>query len=115
MQTIDDAFSALFWVAITVPLIALWIAGFWDLAHRDDLSVFRKAVWVVILIVTFYIGLAVYFATRPLRPPAGKGTSRTVPRASRIVAELEELAAKQEAGQLTDDAYLSRKRELLSL
>lgn len=115
MQDIDDAFSALFWVAIAAPLVALWVAAFWDLARRRDLSVFRKAVWAAIFILTFYVGLAIYFATRPLRPPAGKGTSRTTPRASGIVTQLEELSESRRADGITEDAYVARKRELLGL
>ena len=115
MQAIDDALQVLLWVAFTAPLVALWIAGFWDLAHRDDLSVFRKAVWGSLFVLTLYVGLAIYFATRPVRPPAGKGNSETVPRASAIVAELETLSAARQTNQITEEAFLSRKRELLGL
>ena len=115
MQMIDDAFPVLLWVGLTAPLIALWVAGFWDLAHRSDLSVLRKAVWAALFVLTLYIGLALYFATRPVRPPAGKGTTQTVPRASGIVTELESLSEARNVNEMNDDAFLERKRELLGL
>jgi hypothetical protein len=115
MQSIDEALTALLWVAFTAPLIALWVAGFWDLAHRKDLTVYRKAVWAALFILTLYIGIAVYFIMRPVRPPAGKGYSHTVPRASGIVTELESLTVARTAGEITDDAFIARKRELLGL
>ena len=115
MQAIDDGLQVLLWVAFTAPLIALLVAGFWDLAHRDDLAVFRKAVWGALFVLTLYVGLAIYFAMRPVRPPAGKESSGTVPRASAIVAELETLSAARQADEITEDAFLSRKRELLGL
>lgn len=115
MDSIDDALQVLLWVAFSAPLIALWIAGFWDLAHRDDFTVYRKAVWAALFILTLYIGIAVYFAMRPVRPPAGKGNSQTVPRASTIVAELETLSAAKQADEIAEDTFLARKRELLGL
>lgn len=115
MQTVDEALSVLLWIGFTAPLIALWVAGFWDLAHRSDLSVFRKAVWGALFVLTLYVGIAIYFVTRPVRPPAGKGTSQTAPRASRIVSELESLSVSRSANELTDDEFLDRKRELLGL
>ena len=115
MQTIDDAFPVLLWVGFTAPLVALWVAGFWDLAHRSDLSVLRKAVWAALFVLTLYIGLALYFATRPVKPPSGKGTSQTVPRASGIVAELESLSDARNANEMSDDTFVERKRELLGL
>ena len=115
MDTVDDALNVLLRVAFLAPLVALWVAGFWDLAHRKDLSVFRKAVWAALFILTLYIGLAFYFAMRPVSPPAGKGTNHTVPRASRVVTELESLAVTHRAAEITDDAFLTRKRELLGL
>jgi uncharacterized membrane protein len=114
MQSID-AFTALLWLAFTAPLIALWVAGFWDLVHRHDLTVYRKAVWAALFILTLYIGLALYFVMRPVRPPSGKDNSRTVPRASGIVTDLESLAVEHERGEIADDAFLARKRELLGL
>lgn len=115
MDSVDDALEVLLWVGFTAPLIALWIAGFWDLAHRKDLSVFRKAVWGALFVLTLYIGLVVYFAIRPVRLPAGKGNSQTVPRASGIVTELEALSASHRSGGITDDAFVARKQELLGL
>ena len=115
MKDIDSALSALRWVAFAAPLIALWVAGFWDLVHRKDLTVKRKAVWAALFIFTLYIGLAIYFIMRPVRPPAGKGNSATVPRASGIVTELESLSVARKAGEITEDAFVARKQELLGL
>jgi hypothetical protein len=115
MDSIDDALQVLLWVAFSAPLIALWIAGFWDLAHRDDFTMYRKAVWAALFVLTLYIGLAVYFAMRPVRPPAGKGNSRSVPRASAIVAELESLSTARRADEITQVEFTDRKRELLGL
>ena len=115
MGTVDDALGVLLWVAFTAPLVALWIAGFWDLARRDDLTVYRKAVLAALFILTLYIGLAIYFVMRPVRPPAGKGNSQTVPRASAIVAELESLSTARKTDEIAQAEFTDRKRELLGL
>jgi hypothetical protein len=113
MPQLDD--SAILWVAITLPLVALWIAAFWDLTFRSDLPMPRKLLWGLVMVITVYVGIAAYFASRPVPEPAGKNLGDSVPRTSAVVTDLENLSTAHKAGTLPDDAYLAQKRELLGL
>lgn len=105
----------LLWIAITIPLIALWVAVLWDLFRRKDLPIGRKAVWVVVIILTAYIGIAIYFVVRPIPDPPGKSATHSVPRASAIVTELEDLVRRNAAGELSEAEFTNTKRHLLGL
>lgn len=102
-------------VAIAVPLVLLWIAALVEIVSRKDLSVAKKALWIAVVIIANYVGVAAYYVARPLRPPEGKRYGETVPRSSAIVEELERLSARQTTDPLPEDEYLSRKRRLLGL
>lgn len=113
VPTLDN--SVILWVAITLPLLALWVAAYWDLVFRSDLPVFRKLVWGGVIFVTAYVGIAAYFLSRPIPEPDGKNLGTSVPRTSAIVTDLEQLKAAHTAGTMSDDAYLAQKRNLLGL
>lgn len=107
--------SVILWVAVTLPLLALWIAAYWDLVFRSDLPLVRKILWGTAIFFTAYIGIAAYFLSRPIPEPPGKNLGESVPRTSAIVTDLERLSEENRAGTLTDESYLARKRELLGL
>ncbi len=109
------AFDTFTLVALTLPLVALWVAAFWDIARRRDLSVTRKLAWSVVIIVTAYIGIAVYAIMRPIPPPPGKVNAATLPRASAIVGSLEHLVAAHANGDISDSDFDASKREILGL
>ncbi len=111
----DFEAHGLLWVAIAIPLIALWVAVLWDLYRRKDLSIGRKAVWAALIIVTAYVGIAIYFAVRPIPDPPGKSSTHTVARASAIVTELEDLVRRNTNGELSESEFSATKRQLLGL
>ena len=68
-----------------------------------------------LIILTLYIGVALYFIMRPMPAPEGKRYDATVPRTSALVAEIERLHAMHEDGEIDDEAYLAAKNDLLDV
>jgi hypothetical protein len=110
-----NAIDSVMWIALTLPLIALWVVAFWDLVRRRDLGPARKIAWAVAFVLTAYIGIAVYAIVRPTPPPPGKARSATLPRASAIVQELETLVAAHTEGTVDDATFDTQKRRILGL
>lgn len=115
MAGFGDSLGPLLIIGLFVPLLALWIVAYVDLARRSTLSVARKGLWAVAMFFGAYFGIAAYFLMRPVAPPVGKEPSATSPRSSAIVTDLETLRQDHTNGVLTDDDYLARKRDLLGL
>ena len=109
------AIDTLMWVALTLPVIAIWVVAFWDLTRRKDLRLVGKVAWAVAIIFTAYIGIAAYAIMRPIPPPDGKVSAKTTPRASAIVGALETLVAAHAAGSVTDASFDMQKRQILGL
>lgn len=109
------ALDTLALVALTLPLIALWVAAFWDIARRRDLSVVRKLTWSLIIVLTAYIGIAIYAIARPVPPPPGKVDAATLARASAIVGALEQLVSTHANGEVSDEQFKIAKRDILGL
>jgi hypothetical protein len=103
------------WVALTLPLIALWVMAFWDIVRRPDLGPIRKMGWALAIVLTAYIGIAVYAIMRPIPEPPGKVRNATLPRASAIVGSLESLVAAHGDGTLSDESFELEKRTILGL
>lgn len=112
MDLLDSALRPVLLIGLIIPLFIFWILAFVDLARRKDLAASKKAVWAAAMFFGGYIGIAFYFALRPIPPPAGKDVNATVPRSSAIVSELETLQASHDEGEFSDDNYLTRKRGL---
>jgi hypothetical protein len=115
LDDLETAADVLLVIAITIPLFLLWVAVIVDLLRRKDLSIGKKLMWLVIVVVTVYIGVVLYFIFRPVPPPSGKREHDKDDRASAIVAGIEVLHVQHDAGDISDDAYLNAKRELLGL
>lgn len=103
------------WVAIFIPLILLYMASIVDLYKRDDLSVARKAVWVVVIVLTVYVGVALYYLFRPPNTPEGKRHSDTAEWTATVVDQLDDLRNAHARGEISDDVFLDRKRQVLGL
>ncbi|MGI9528575.1 MAG: PLDc N-terminal domain-containing protein [Acidimicrobiia bacterium] len=103
------------WVAIFIPLILLFVASFVDLYRRKDLSVLRKLAWVAVIVLTLYIGVALYYLLRPPRTPVGKRSGETKEGTKSIVDQLEGLRRSHDRGELDDAAFLEAKRGVLGL
>ena len=115
MQLFDESVNAVAVIAIFVPLMLLWLAAFVDLFRRKDISVSRKALWAALIVLTAYIGIAIYFIARPIREPEGKRYGTTAPRTRGIVDGIEGLRVQHEDGSIDNDTYLTKKRLLLGL
>jgi hypothetical protein len=115
LDWIETAADVLLLIAITIPLILLWVAVIVDLLRRKDLSIVKKVMWLAIVVVTVYVGVVLYFIFRPIPPPSGKREHDEVDQASAIVASIEVLHLQHEVGDISDVAYLDAKRELLGL
>jgi Phospholipase_D-nuclease N-terminal len=102
-------------VAIAIPLLLLLVVAVVDIVRRKDLTVVRKVLWIALIALTAYVGLAIYFIARPPRAPEGKRYGSTEPRSSTVVDQLEHLRSDRRTGALDDDTYLVRKREILGL
>lgn len=110
-----SALDPVVWVAIFIPLILLFIASLVDLFRRSDLSVVRKLVWVAIILLTAFIGIALYYLVRPPRTPVGKRSGTTKEHTKTIVDQLEDLRESHDRGELDDAAFLEAKREVLGI
>lgn len=96
-------------LVLAVPLIVLWVWAIVDAIRRPDLSPFRRAAWVGILLLVPIVGLAVYAVVRPPRArrlgvsdEAGAGTA----------AALVDAAEANRRGDLSDDDYRRTVDEL---
>ena len=110
---LGDAGAVVTLVAITLPLIALWVVAYWDLTRRDDLGNTKKVLWGLAMFVLSYIGILAYAIARPAPQPAGKAADATVPESSRKVAALEELVGAHRDGTLPDAEFEAEKRRIL--
>jgi hypothetical protein len=115
LRDIEITAEILLVIAIVVPLFLLWIAAFIDLVRRKDLGIGKKLMWGVIVVFSAHVGVLLYFIFRPIPPPSGKRLLDRNDRASGIVTAIERLHTEHDAGDLSDSAYLTAKRNLLGL
>ena len=115
LNDLETAADVLLVIAITVPLFLLWVAVIVDLLRRKDLSIGKKLMWFVIVVLTVHIGVVLYFIFRPIPPPSGKREHDKDERASAIVTSIELLHVQHSTGDISNNAYLYAKRELLGL
>ena len=105
------AFVVWFWFVITIVA---------DLFRRHDISGWAKAIWVIVLIFTSYIGVLIYLITQ------GRGMAeRNVQQAHaardelrRVVGfsvadELGKLDQLRKAGSITDDEFVRLRAKLV--
>ena len=105
------AFVVWFWLAITI---------FADLFRRHDISGWAKALWVIFVLLTSYLGIIVYLITQ------GRGmTERNLQQAQaardelrRVVGfsvadELGKLDQLRKAGSITDGEFVRLRAKLV--
>ena len=63
-------------VLVVVPVVALSLYSFVDVARRDDLSGGRKAAWVAFVAFVPLVGGGLYLIFRPARPEDMRGFGR---------------------------------------
>jgi hypothetical protein len=111
--TVDASFLLI--ALVLVPLLVLWIVAlFHILVRRRDLSVGRKAIWSVLVIVVPYIGLLIYAALRPPRSPTPTGGEDQTAAGSAI-EELAQLVTAHEDGSITDEEFAHHKYAVFGL
>ena len=97
-----------------VPLLLLWAVALWDNWRRTSRSAGAKIAWSAAVLLLPVVGVAVYFATRPVPPPNGRerpGEATT----SGIVDELRELQNAHGRSDLDDEEFAAEKARLFGL
>ena len=107
--------STLLSALVLIPLAILWMmALFHILARRRDLSTPRKIIWSGLVVLVPYLGVLMYGALRPPRPPTPSGGED--PTASG--AAIEQLAKLVDAhgdGSINDEEFSEAKAAVFGL
>jgi len=111
----DGVLDQLIILGLVVPMISMWLVAYVDIARRRDLKPTRKILWAAVIFFVPYIGVLAYVAWRPMAPMFGAGSHGTTPRSSVLVADIESLRQDHLNGAITDESYLSKKRDMLGL
>ena len=98
-------------VLVSLPMVALLLYMLVEVARRPDLSVTRRVVWIVLLILVPVVALGVYIVVRPPRAAHITGEDADASRAEQIVV----LAEARQRGELSDDDYHERVGAIASL
>jgi Phospholipase_D-nuclease N-terminal len=62
-------FWDVFWLLlIFIPLLLVWTFTIADIFRRDDLSGVAKAAWMIVVILTPFLGSLIYLVFRPSTP-----------------------------------------------
>ena len=97
------------------PLVLLWIVALVHiLGQRHDLSFGRKAIWSSVVIVVPYIGLLIYAALRPPRPPTPTGGEDQTA-VGTAIKQLSRLVTAHADGSITDEEFAQRKYAVFGL
>jgi hypothetical protein len=100
---------------VLIPLVVLWMAALFHIVvRRHDLSVPRKAIWSGLVILVPYLGVLLYAALRPPRPPTPTGGEDPTA-ASTAIEQLAGLVDAHDAGSITDQEFSQRKAAVFGL
>lgn len=108
----DSPFWNALWVLlIVIPVVTLWVLALVDLVWRGDLGGWRKALWLLVILVVPVIGVLVYVVMRPRRaaPMTFEPTQWEMASATE---QLRSLAALHEAGKLSDAEFAAAQARL---
>lgn len=105
------AFVVWFWLLITI---------FSDLFRRHDISGWVKAIWVIVVLLTSYIGVFIYLITQgrgmaernAQQAQAARDELRRVVGFS-VADEISKLDQLKKAGSITDDEYARLRSRLV--
>lgn len=81
--------TLLFILLFGIPLLLLWIAIGVDLIGRDDISIGKKAIWSVAVLLLAEIGAIAYLVSRPIRFPEEAGRQEEDPQVARLLEAAE--------------------------
>lgn len=100
---------------VLIPLVVLWLAALFHIVvRRRDLSVLRKATWSGLVILVPYIGVLLYAALRPPRPPTPTG-GEDPSAAGAAIEHLARLVDAHDLGSITDQEFSQRKAAVFGL
>ena len=100
---------------VIVPLVILWIAALFHIVlRRPDLSFGRKAIWSGLVVLVPYVGVLMYTALRPPRPPTPTGGEDQTA-AGTAIEELARLVDAHNGGAITDEEFSQRKAAVFGL
>jgi hypothetical protein len=100
---------------VLIPLVVLWVAALFHIVvRRHDLSVPRKAIWSGLVILVPYLGVLLYAALRPPRPPTPTGGEDPTA-AGTAIEQLAGLVDAHDAGSITDQEFSLRKAAVFGL
>jgi len=93
-------FWDVFWLLlIFIPLLLIWTFAIVDIFQREDLTGWRKTVWIVVVLLLPFIGTFLYLIFRP--------RDVTPDRTISILSDL------HERGALSDEEYAAEMTRLL--
>ncbi len=55
-------------LAVVIPLVLLWVFTLRDVFKREDLHGPATVMWVLVIILLPFLGMVIYFVTRPPTP-----------------------------------------------
>ena len=120
----ETTFWDVFWY---MAIFFLWIMFFWifitvvaDIFRRDDMTGWKKAAWLVLIIVLPFLGILIYVIARPKVTPQDvrmMTQADAAPQAAAGVSTADELAKLKELhtqGVLNDQEYENLKQKAIS-
>jgi hypothetical protein len=100
---------------VMVPLVVLWGAALFDIViRRRDLSLGRKSIWSVLVVLVPYVGVLMYAALRTPRaatPTDGEDQSA----AGAAIRELGGLVEAHDSGMISDAEFSHGKAAVFGL
>lgn len=110
---------SLLWLTLFVLWFFLVVTIFTDIMRSDTLSGFGKAVWAIGIIIVPFLGILMYLIVegssiaRRTGDPAPAPTPAPTIAGGGPAAQLEQLAARHRAGELSDDEYAAAKAAVI--
>jgi hypothetical protein len=125
-STAVDFWDAFFLLLIYIPLLLIWAFALFDIFRRSDLSGWKKALWVAVIVLIPFFGTLIYLVARPTEavesdyydwerpePVAARGPAPTPTPTDNRAQQLEVLAALHDRGKLDDAEFAAAKARVL--
>ena len=110
---------SLVWLTLFVMWFFLVVTIFTDIMRSDTLSGLGKAMWAIGIIIVPFLGILMYLIVegssiaRRTGDPAPAPTPAPTTAGGGPAAQLEQLAARHRAGELSDDEYAAAKAAVI--
>lgn len=123
MLVAEWTFGSVMWATVVfffwVMVISVFIRVFADIFHRNDISGWGKAGWLLLIFVLPFLGALIYLIARPKMTAQDREDMEQVQEAQRRLSgysaadEIAKLARLHDSGQITDVEYEELKRKAL--